>query len=122
MNLHAEIFISSVNRTKSKCSKEEKQEISRVLTAQRTKNTILSSGGSRKFESGVHHDQLNRHGFTTLISYNVRLLTSVRVLLLVDIEYDYTRSCSLPCARYLVNNWTWNNGVTGTSLSCLHYE
>ena len=49
-----------------------------------------SSGGSRKFERGVHRGQLNRRGFGTPINYNVRLLTSIRSLLLADVESDYS--------------------------------
>ena len=45
-----------------------------------------SSGGSRKFERGVHSSQLNRRGFTTPINYNVHLLASIRVLFLADVS------------------------------------
>ena len=37
------LFMSSVNSTKNRYSKEQKQQRSRVLTAQRTKTTILNS-------------------------------------------------------------------------------
>ena len=51
---------------------------------------------------GVHRGQLNRRGFTTRV-----VVGSANIF---------------PCATYLVDNWIWSNGVTGTTLSCLHYE
>ena len=47
--------------------------------------TVLS-GGCRKFERGVQGSQLNRRGLTTPINYNVRLLTTIRALLLADVS------------------------------------
>ena len=41
-------------------------------------------------KGGVHRGQLNRPGFTTPINYNVRLLTSIRALLLADVASDYS--------------------------------
>ena len=57
------------------------------------------------------------------IIYNVKILTSLRSLLLADVESDYSL-VHLPCARYFVDKWIWSNGVTATTnkLSTLRVE
>ena len=61
----------------------------RNLSVQNNIWACVCSGGSGKFERGVHRGQLSRRGFTAPINYNVCLLTSIRELLLVDVESDY---------------------------------
>ena len=53
------------------------------------------SGRSRKFGRGVHCVQLNRRGFTTPINYNIRLLTSIRALLLADVARAFCRALGI---------------------------
>ena len=40
-------------------------------------------------KGGVQGSQLNRCSFTTPFNYNVRLLTSIRTLLLTDVQSVY---------------------------------
>ena len=48
-------------------------------------NDFGCSGGFRKFERGVHRGQLNKHGITTPINYNVHLPMSIRALSLAHV-------------------------------------
>ena len=68
------------------------------------------SGGSRKLERGMQRGQLIGMALPRPI-----IITFVYLQLYARCCWRAYRSCILPCARYLADNWTWSNGVTGSN-------